>query len=242
MPMAKTGKASTARGDCLFGLLGAVLIVALVATCSLVSSGCASGTGAAGAVDAGASEPTAADASAAPVQKSAETDGSASPDAAVDGQTPAMERYEAGTYLVGEDLPAEEYVLEPAPSGRYVVFAEPGCEEPIDEGLFEGQAILTVADGQQLVLDHAIAVPFDQYPHELNPDRRAGTYKAGVDIPEGTYRAVAPGEDRGYWGITDSSSVDRVAVAANTFSGSDTFTIEEGQYLRFNRCNISLVE
>ncbi|WP_282191733.1 hypothetical protein [Adlercreutzia caecimuris] len=150
--------------------------------------------------------------------------------------------YPAGSYVVGGTLPAGEYVLEPDPSGRYAVFASAEESEPLDEGLFEGCAILTVSEGQRLELEHAQAVPFDEYPHELNPDRRAGMYKVGIDIPAGAYRAIAPGEDRGYWNITDTSAPDRKAIASSTFNGSDEFTVEDGQYLRINRCNIALAE
>ncbi|MEC4295158.1 hypothetical protein [Adlercreutzia shanghongiae] len=158
------------------------------------------------------------------------------------GEGPSDAEYPSGSYLVGDTLPPGEYVFEPDPSGRYKVYESLDSAELLDEGLFEGPAILTVSEGQRIELDHARATPFERYPHELNPDRRAGMYKVGVDIPAGTYRAVAPGEDRGYWNITGSSEPGRTAIASGTFSGSDTFTVEDGQYLRFNRCNISLIQ
>lgn len=155
-------------------------------------------------------------------------------------QTPAAPTPKpAGNYLVGSSLPAGEYVFT-ATSGEGYVCAWNGTDRSdiLENENFGGTYVLTVSDGMLLEVNRATFLAFDDYPHKLEGSKSEGMWKAGVDIPAGTYQlTVNPGDDHAYWCVYDSSIPDHGIVDNNNFESTDYVDVAEGQYLYLSDCS-----
>jgi hypothetical protein len=65
---------------------------------------------------------------------------------------------------------------------------------------------------------------------------KAGTYLVGTDMPAGTYKLTATTSSPGYWEVTNSAAPDADIVGNDNFDNSAYVSVEDGQYLKLNRC------
>ena len=149
--------------------------------------------------------------------------------------------YKSGTYKVGTDMPAGEYVLTSSKGSGYVSVSSDSSGELdslIDNDNFGVQDYLIVNDGEYVTLGSGVtATPIDEaevYSGTLSD----GVFKVGRDLPAGEYQVSASGGS-GYWarnysGVGSSNDI----IANNNFENSTYVTVEDGEYLQLGNHTI----
>lgn len=150
---------------------------------------------------------------------------------------PEITKYKAGSYKIGEDMPAGEYKIFTDSMG-YIELTKDSSgdlDSIIMNDNFSTFTYLTVEDGQYLKLQGAEAVPGGEAPaYEPDGMYEAGMYKVGKDIPAGEYNVKQEeGAAMAYIEISTSSTglVDDI-ITNDNFEGNKHITVEEGQYLK----------
>ena len=95
--------------------------------------------------------------------------------------------YDAGTYHVGTDMPANVYIIQ-ARGGKTATVTLSGGSLSLTRS-FTGNLILRVQEGETLVMRNATAIvdyEFDQH-EKLDFSGSQGMLRVGTDIPEGSY-------------------------------------------------------
>lgn len=152
-------------------------------------------------------------------------------------ETLANNRYSAGMYKVGTDIPAGEYVL--VGSGYFSIDKDSSGQlsSIIANDNFSGNSIVSVSDGQYLTVRNAVF-----YDINLNPDVSTsgeGMFKVGLHIPAGEYKLVAT-RSLGYCEVSSSSKHTIGSIVSNdNFSGEKYITVRNGQYLKLSGCKIN---
>jgi putative cell wall-binding protein len=158
--------------------------------------------------------------------------------------TPPASSYTAGMYKVGTDMPAGEYVLA---SNTYAYFevdkdSTGQFESIITNNFFINRSIITVSNGQYLVLEGCTAYPAANAPsvQPVNGFLPEGMYKVGVDLPAGEYKFV-PDAEGGYYAVSTDSSQSFDSIVANEFTSSERYiTVQNGQYLELSTGKLQL--
>lgn len=157
--------------------------------------------------------------------------------------------YVAGTYLVGRDIPAGEYVL----SGNYCYFeicnsppADDRTDNIIVNDLFRGNRYITLHNGEYYKFDWGVTYPLASAPkfQGNNGVYSDGMYLAGRDVQPGWYQLTY--NSAGYSGYYEIKSAAYNTVPGNEFYSIidiDSFTsmlyikLESGQYLILDFAN-----
>lgn len=151
--------------------------------------------------------------------------------------------YGEGMYKVGKTIPAGQYALFHAQSGRYGYFAiyrdsSGAANSMIADNYFYGNSIVTVHSGEYFKLSSCYAVPIQNAKITLSSD--GGMYRVGIDIPAGTYLlecTTAPYDAYCEIASGDRHTSDQI-VTQEMFDETIYVTVENGQYLTFIRCKI----
>lgn len=160
--------------------------------------------------------------------------------------------YNAGTYNVGIDIPAGQYVMTPTTKyqeGYYFTtnydrsIISSGCVD-CDSFMIRGYA--TVQNGDKFELDYATMIPAKDagrllpYKDDLyNP----AEYKIGFDLPAGTYNLYYLDSKSHYEIRTSDSHLGYGnAVDSQDISGNTSVTVKDGQYLKLTHCALSPVK
>ena len=147
--------------------------------------------------------------------------------------------YRAGTYKVGTDCPAGEYLFFSDSSQLAYVCASSDSNQDniIENENFSNSFFMTVADGQYLQAKRCYFVKASDYTITINDDGTLdeGMYRVGVDIPAGEYKLTAD-EDKGYWCLYSNSTSPFDIDEKDNFEGSTYVTVRDGQYLQVKRC------
>lgn len=170
------------------------------------------------------------------------------PDTSSSAPTVVADSYPEGTYVVGQDIPAGEYLLQCSDEwGGYVEvryddnwgsFDDPDAY--VGNDAFENRTYVRFEDGQYVQFERCDAIPADQAPaFDGSNGYPEGTYRVGYDIPAGQYTLTQTTEYEGYYIIfTDPADEMESIVENNLFEGSMTITVEEGQYLSLSLSEI----
>ena len=152
---------------------------------------------------------------------------------------------QSGTYKIGTDLPAGEYLVLPGNDyGYYECTSDTsGSLDSIiyNNILFENEpSYITVNTGEYLKVDSATLYKLSEAP-SIKPSTNvynAGQYKVGRDIPAGTYRVT----DLGYGTVevnVDSRHDANNAILFESLHGQDLdITVEDGQYIELTSAQI----
>ena len=157
--------------------------------------------------------------------------------------TPEIATYSAGTYKIGTDMPAGEYVLfVDGFSGYFSINknSDGDLDNIIANDNFITNTIITVKKGQYLQLNGAYAVPIKQ-AKELDTTKE-GMFKVGTHLKAGEYKIeVDKNSTAGYGYVevsTDSThTLDSVKTNDN-FQGTKYITVKKGQYLKLSGAHI----
>lgn len=145
-----------------------------------------------------------------------------------------------GTYKVGVDIKAGEYLIIATSLAGYIEAAEDstGALDSIifNENIFQGShTYATLSNGQHFKLQGAKMYPAARAPSVIpeNGIYKDGMYKVGQDIPPGQYK-ISLDSDMGisYIEVAKDSNRKLTSIVANANLQADThLTVSSGQYL-----------
>lgn len=151
------------------------------------------------------------------------------------------EKYTAGQYKVGVDMPAGKYIVFATDySGYFMASPDPNGDDIIFNDNFDTHSIIQVKEGEYLKLDDCYAIPYsDDYPLPLpSKDYDSGVYIVGIHIPAGEYKISAIRTDRkGYYCTYNNLHRDDL-IANDYFDGTRYVSLNEGDCLVMERCEI----
>ncbi|MDU2155768.1 hypothetical protein [Clostridium sp.] len=155
-------------------------------------------------------------------------------------------KIKSGTYKVGTDIPAGEYIVISKSLG-YIESASDstGALESIvfNDNLSKGSnSYVTLNDGEYFKMTGAEAYPVASAPSVIPEDGlyKDGMYKVGIDIPAGEYKIMLDNASGlGYYEVATDSSHQLTSIVTNENVQADTYlTIQEGQYLKLSGVKI----
>lgn len=156
---------------------------------------------------------------------------------------PQTTSFKAGTYKVGSDIPAGEYVVfnDGLLIGYYEVTSDSSgsLDSIISNDNFEYNTIITLNDGEYLKMQGSHAIPIEE-ANELDTSG-AGMFKIGLHLPAGEYKLECTDTTTGlgYYEVTSDSLHDLDSIAANdNFEGNTYVTVKNGQYLKISSAKI----
>ena len=146
-------------------------------------------------------------------------------------------KYEKGSYVVGRDIPAGEYAVfaslegdgNPYRTCSFTLYKNDSDEKRIGTFRFEHHGLVTLYDGQHLVLQSGYAVPAGEAKLTLAP---YGMYLAGRDMEPGSYLLTPLTADGGYFALyNDVRYYYDYQDGYRRFLEPTVITVSEGQYL-----------
>lgn len=158
-------------------------------------------------------------------------------DGLISGQDTGAPTYGRGSYVIGRDMPAGEYAVfteDTSPNNAFssctfTLYKNDLDEKKIGTFSFQHHGLVTLYNGQHLVLTKGYAVPGEQAGISLGT---TGMYKAGRDMEPGTYRLTPMTSDGAHYALyNDVRYYYDYMDDYRTFSQPVTVTLEEGQYL-----------
>lgn len=156
---------------------------------------------------------------------------------AVQAQEQQTVTYPRGSYIVGVDLPAGEYAVfsdsqdpaNPYSTCSFTLYKNDLDEKQIGTFSFQHHGLVTLYNGQHLVISRGYAVPAEESTLPLAP---YGMYKAGRDMEAGTYRITPLTSQGGHYALyNDVRYYYDYQDGYSRFYGPVEITVEEGQYL-----------
>lgn len=155
----------------------------------------------------------------------------------------------AGTYKVGTDIEAGEYLFFAEDYNGYIECAIDSTwteESILFSGTIVSHSYLTVKDGEYIRIESGEMYPVAIAPSVVPEDKiyRDGMYKVGQDIPAGEYKVKVVGtteEFYGYYDVSTDSRFDYNTIVTEAYIEADTYlTVKEGQYLWLEAVEIHL--
>ena len=160
-------------------------------------------------------------------------------------QLTVFRAYSEGSYKVGKDLPAGEYVLITISDrmGYFSINSDSSGDfkSIVANDNFTNRSIITVKNDQYLELKRCKAYRINAAPKFRIVDNKIedGMYLIGVDIPAGEYNVIATGDRSGYLAVySDSTHNIRSIVTNDNFAKNKYVTVTDGQYLQLKRAHI----
>ncbi|MCD7904110.1 MAG: hypothetical protein LUG24_00685 [Clostridiales bacterium] len=153
---------------------------------------------------------------------------------------PEITRYYGGTYLIGEEMQAGEYVLGPnTQEGSFEIVSDLSGEKSslIAGGSYNVRVYVTVEEGQYLKFD-GVAVAAEDAEAYIPKDsiyQHTGMYLVGKDIQPKQYLAKLDTEDgsEGYIEVTrDSKWSEDSVLEQYTVEEDMTISLNEDTYVR----------
>lgn len=153
--------------------------------------------------------------------------------------------YKPGTYAVGVDMPAGEYVVFANPDAigyvyKYAVDGEVGTsgKRYLYNKYFDYCDILKLDEGNRVDLSNAYAIPGNDVMLETNHN---GAYRAGKDIKTGHLTFKLSSEAKvGYVdvGMPDAKTADRTIAYLTPDHSSVVVNVTAGMYVKIYGCDV----
>ena len=153
-------------------------------------------------------------------------------------------RINAGSYKVGQDIPAGEYILFSKSGGYLEVLksSQSSFDNIITNEIIYGNSIITLKEGQYFNFKDAMMYPYEKAPliKAENGKLGDGMYKVGVHIPAGEYKVYSTKEN-GYIAILkDSYNIFGSIIENDFFENNRYVTLKKGQYIKISDAYIDL--
>lgn len=154
-------------------------------------------------------------------------------------------KIKAGTYKIGTDLPAGEYLFFAKGMGYIEVASDStgSLESIISNDNVKGHRYITVNDGEYLKIRSGEAYAVADAPSVVPEDGiyTDGTYIAGKDIPAGEYKVTLNSSiGMGYIEVSSDSRGTFDSIITNDNLMEDSYIIvEDGQYLKLSGAEIN---
>ena len=152
----------------------------------------------------------------------------------------------AGTYKVGTDMQAGEYIFIASSALGYVectTDSTGNLESIVFNDNVKGNVYLTVNDGEYLKATGGTLYPVEEAPSIVPSDGvyKDGMYKVGKDIPAGEYKIILTDTiGMGYYEVSTDSRHGIESIVTNENVQADTYlTISDGQYLKISGVEIN---
>lgn len=155
-------------------------------------------------------------------------------------------KIKAGTYKIGVDLPAGEYVFFAKGMGYIEVASDStgSLDSIISNDNVSGHTYITVNDGEYLKLRSGEAYAVADAPSVVPTDGiyKDGTYIVGKDIPAGEYKVTVNSNiGMGYIEVSSDSRGDLNSIITNDNLMEDSYiTVQDGQYLKLSGAEINI--
>ncbi len=156
-------------------------------------------------------------------------------------------RWPAGSYKIGEDIPEGTYLLVSSgetPSTEFPasVYSDAECssENCISTDTWAQNSRYVTLSGEGY-LDFAWCILIDTEKNEVenNPYEHSGMFLVGKDIEPGTYELEECDEYTASYTIyTDVDMIASITRKSEMFEEGCTVTVEDGDYLKLERCKI----
>ena len=153
--------------------------------------------------------------------------------------------YKSGTYAIGTDIPAGEYVVfaNPNSMGYVYKYSKDGDvgttgKRYLYSKYFDYCDIIKLDSGNYVDLTNAYAIPSENVSLDTSHN---GTYRAGKDIKTGhlTFK-LSPKSDIGYIdiGLPDAKTSDRTIVYLTRDKNSVVVNVTAGMYIKIFACDV----
>ena len=149
--------------------------------------------------------------------------------------------YSSGTYKVGSDIAAGEYVIVNASASYMEVTSDSSGDLSaiVMNDFFTNRLYVTVSEGQYITFKGKMYAEADTPAYvPINGIYGEGMYKVGKDIPAGEYK-ISPTEDRGYFEVCSDSFGTLHSILTNDNIQNEVYqSLSEGQYIKLQSCQI----
>ncbi|WP_297994637.1 hypothetical protein [uncultured Clostridium sp.] len=156
-------------------------------------------------------------------------------------------KIKAGTYKIGTDLPAGEYVFFATTGMGYLEVSSDSTgslNSIISNDNVTGHTYITVNEGEYLKLRGGEAYAVSEAPSLTPKDGvyKDGTYIVGKDIPSGEYKVtVNSNMGMGYIEVSsDSRGVLNSIITNDNIMEDSYITVQDGQYLKLSGAEIRI--
>lgn len=155
-------------------------------------------------------------------------------------------KIKAGTYKIGVDLPAGEYIFFAKGMGYIEVASDStgALDSIISNDNVSGHTYITVYDGEYLKLRSGEAYAVADAPSVVPSDGiyKDGKYIVGKDIPAGEYKVTVNSNiGMGYIEVSSDSRGVLDSIITNDNLMEDSYiTVQDGQYLKLSGAEINI--
>lgn len=151
------------------------------------------------------------------------------------------EKYGAGHYKVGIDIPAGTYIIfEDGTLGSFEYSEDAEGKDNSEFSFLSGHAIIEVKKGEYLEISRAYAIPYNEYYKfdVVDGYLGEGDYIIGDQIPAGEYRIEVVDDSAipSYWiydGVRRNKTVDWKYIENNHY-----INVKDGELLDLSGCKI----
>lgn len=155
--------------------------------------------------------------------------------------SPVKQRYNPGTYKVGKDIPAGDYML--VANGQSVkayfgVYKDANKNDIAFNDNFGINRLVTVYDGEYLELRKCTAFELQEFRtyYDVQTTLDDCMFEVGVDVEPGEYKVMATSTSKkGYYCISNDMR-DNDVVASDLFETSTYCELKAGQYITLKDC------
>jgi len=153
-------------------------------------------------------------------------------------------KIKAGTYKIGEEVPAGEYLFVSKGMGYIQCSTDTtgALESILYNDNVEGHSYIAVNEGEYLKIQGGEMYPVAEAPSVIPKDGlyKAGMYKVGQDIPAGEYKVkLTSAAGMGYTEVSTDSRHQLESIVTNENVQADSYiTVTDGQYLKIQGVEI----
>lgn len=160
-------------------------------------------------------------------------------------QTSDQQIYDSGTYSVGSDIPAGDYVVI---ENQDAMFASVIVREDADEDsdlvshhLINGQAAIRLNPGTWVTFSEARAYPLSQAPRIESDTCGEGGYLVGETLPAGTYQLylVDKAPLSSYSVYDGILGTDAQLTKFEVLHDATTIALSDGDYIELSGCGLT---
>lgn len=153
--------------------------------------------------------------------------------------------YDSGSYLIGEDIPAGDYVLVENDDAVFAsVIVREGVTEDsglISHHLINRQAVVRLSEGKWMTLTEAQAYPLNLAPRAEDGYADEGGYLVGVTIPAGRYSAqlIEKAPLSSYSVYDNILGADEQLIKFEVIRENTEITLNAGEYIELSGCRLT---
>lgn len=154
--------------------------------------------------------------------------------------------YSDGTYLVGKDIAAGEYLalIDNLKKNSHIEVRtnefKSSDEDVIERVSYFYNNYVMLQENQFLEIENCVLIPIENAPTLTQNDANRVELKVGRDIEQGNY-IVSSNSDNNYFSITireENGTKKALILNELNFSGEKRIQIKDGQYLELDECEI----